>query len=437
MKVSVFGLGYVGAVSSACFANDGHEVIGVDLNADKVRLINDGRAPVIEAELPELIAAGVAAGRLRATTSVAEAVAETELSVVSVGTPSRANGSLNTAAVEKVAEEIGAALAGKSARHTVVIRSTVLPGTVAELVEPAIARTSGKAVGDEVGVCFNPEFLREGASVQDHYHPPFVLVGRRREEDADRVAELYAGVEAELLRVSVEAAEMVKYVCNAWHALKVAFGNEVGALAHAQGIDSWEVMDVFCRDTKLNISARYLKPGFAFGGSCLPKDLRALLYRAKELDLELPVLAGILPSNKLLIEQTVARILSLGKRRVGLLGLSFKAGTDDLRESPNVTLVEQLLGKGYDIRIYDRNVSMSTLVGANRAYIEQVIPHIGQLLCDEIDTVYDHAELLIIGNGDPEFRDAPRRAAGKAILDLVRVAAELDDLPDGYQGVSW
>lgn len=418
MKVSIFGLGYVGAVAAGCLARDGHEVIGCDASEAKVDMIRGGHAPVIEDQLDPLIAEGVASGRLRATTDAVAAVAETELSLVSVGTPSRANGSLDLTAVRRVAQDLGAAIAAKGGDHRVVLRSTVLPGTTREVLMPLLA----EAAGQPVPVCFNPEFLREGSSVKDFYSPPFTLVGADDRADAQAAARLYGAVSGDVILTALETAELVKYVCNAYHALKVAFGNEIGAFAKALGVDGYEVMQIFCRDDKLNCSPRYLMPGFAFGGSCLPKDLRALLYRARELDVELPLLGSVLPSNQVMVQRAVDWVLSSGRPKVGLLGLSFKAGTDDLRESPLVTLTEALLGKGLDVRIYDQYVSLSQLVGANRAYLEQRLPHVANLLADDLEAVIDHGEVLIIGNNSPEFSDVPGRVGDKRVLDLVRLS---------------
>jgi GDP-mannose 6-dehydrogenase len=414
------------------------QVIGVDVNPTKVALINDGNSPVVEQGLTDIIGEAARSGRLRATTDVDEAVSQTDVSVISVGTPSRANGSIALAALQRVSEEIGHALAKKSERHVVVVRSTVLPGTVAGVVVPTIEVASGKRHQQSFGVCFNPEFLREGTSVQDHYHPPFTLVGHRNVADARTVAALYEKVDAEVLYTSFETAEMVKYVCNAFHALKITFANEMGILAQTLGVDSRQVMEFLCRDTKLNISPRYLRPGFAFGGSCLPKDVRALLYRARESDLELPLTRSILDSNRKQVDRVVDVVASLGRRKVSVLGLSFKAGTDDLRESPQVALTETLIGKGFDIRIYDNNVTLARLVGANKEYIQKEIPHISSLLLPDLAEVVRHGDILVIGNDSPEFgrlRELP--IAGKFIVDLVGIAG-LSDAPDiRYTGVAW
>ena len=437
MKLSVFGLGYVGCVSAACFAREGHEVVGVDVNATKVEIIRSGRSPIVEAGIDELIGEMVEAGRLRATTVSAEAVHDSEISLVCVGTPSNANGSLNLTYVKRVCQEIGAALEQKRGRHIVVIRSTMLPGTIESLVVPTLEVYSGKKAGHDFGVCINPEFLREGTSLKDFYAPPFTLIGADEEDTAASLRRLYAGIDAPLFVVGTKTAEMVKYACNCFHALKVSFANEIGNIAAALGIDSHQVMDVFCHDMKLNLSPYYLKPGFAFGGSCLPKDLRALQYKAKELDVDVPVLSSILPSNRRQIERAFEMVMSTGKKRIGILGFSFKAGTDDLRESPMVALIEALIGKGMQLAIYDRDVSLARLFGANKEYIEREIPHISQLMRARIDEVLEHAEVLVIGNKAEEFRAIDSRLrSGQTVIDLVRLFE--DRVSDGsYHGICW
>jgi len=438
MKVSVFGLGYVGSVSAASFAADGHTVVGVDVNPDKVASLNEGRSPIVEKGLDELIQTAVANGSLRATTSTDEAVHGTDLSLLCVGTPSRKNGSLDLAYLERVCEQIGTALKSKSDYHVVVVRSTVLPGTTHELVIPTLERTSGKKYGIGFGVTVNPEFLREGTAIQDFRHPPLTLVGHNYKSDAAPTEALYARVQAPLVNTSIRTAEMMKYASNTWHALKVCFANEIGNLCKRLEIDSHEVMDIFCRDEKLNLSAYYMKPGFAFGGSCLPKDVRALQYRAKEVDLDIPVIQSILGSNRLQIQHALDQVMESGKKRVGLLGFSFKAGTDDLRESPIVILAEVLLGKGYELRIYDKNVSIARLVGANKEYINNQIPHLSSLLCETIDEVLDKSDVIVVGNAAPEFSDAlTRTRADQLIVDLVRVKTDRAEIPGQYQGICW
>ena len=438
MNVSVFGLGYVGSVSAASFAADGHTVVGVDVSPEKVASLNEGRSPIVEKGLDELIRDNAANGRLRATTSTAEAVNATDLSLICVGTPSRRNGSLDLTYLERVCEQIGGALRDKPAYHVVVVRSTVLPGTTHEVVIPALERTSGKKYGTGFGVTVNPEFLREGTAINDFRHPPLTLVGHNYQSDAQPTQALYDKVEAPLVSTSIRTAEMIKYASNTWHALKVCFANEVGNLCKRLEIDSHEVMDIFCRDTKLNLSSYYMKPGFAFGGSCLPKDVRAMQYRAKEVDLDMPVIQSILGSNQLQIQHALDMVLETGRKRVGLLGFSFKAGTDDLRESPLVILAEALLGKGYELSIYDRNVSLARLVGANKDYINKQIPHLSSLLADTTDEVLARSEVLVVGNASPEFAEAlTRTRPDHVIVDLVRLPVDRAAIAGDYRGICW
>jgi GDP-mannose 6-dehydrogenase len=438
MRVSVFGLGYVGAVSCGCFANDGFEVIGVDVNPLKVGLMNEGRSPIVEERIGDLLATAVRTGRLRATTDVEEAVLSSDVSVVSVGTPSSASGRISLDAVARVSEEIGHAIAKKRDRHLVVVRSTVLPGSIRGVVVPALERASGKRLGDDFGVCFNPEFLREGSSVEDHYNPPYTLIGAADPRDGEQAALLYAKVPAPVYHVTFETAEMVKYACNAFHALKITFANEIGMLAQACEVDSHAVMGLVCADTKLNISPKYLMPGFAFGGSCLPKDVRALLYRAREADVELPMMQSMLTSNRHQIDRAISMVLQLKRRRIGILGISFKAGTDDLRESPLVVLTEALIGKGLDVRIYDSEVSLARLVGANKEYIEREIPHIASLLVDDLSAVVAHGEVLVIGNGSPAFRGLCEHCRpGQVVVDLARIPGLAECPQIEYRGISW
>ena len=438
MRIAVFGLGYVGIVSAACLARDGHQVIGVDPQREKVDLVNSGRTPIVEQYVGELVGEGVAAGRLAATTSAAEAVAKSEMSLVCVGTPSRKNGSLDVGAVERVCEEIGAAVRAGGVSHTVVIRSTILPGTMRGLVIPALERAAGPAASDLLKVANNPEFLRESTAVYDYDNPPKTVVGAADPATAERVLALYEALPGPKIATRLEVAEMVKYADNAWHATKVAFANEIGNIAKAAGVDSWEVMDIFCRDEKLNISSYYLRPGFAFGGSCLPKDVRALAYKGRELDLELPLLNALLPTNAAQVERALELVAASDRRRIAFLGISFKSGTDDLRESPQVALVERLIGKGYDLRIYDRNVHLARLVGANRTYIEEVIPHIADILSDDLAGTVAHGDLVVIGNGAPEFKGlAELMRPDQQVLDLVRVAGLREALGKRYDGVNW
>ena len=437
MRVCVLGLGYVGAVSAGCLAQEGHDVLGVDPEPRKVDLINAGKSPIIEKDIGQIIERQVAAGRLAATVDGIDAVQRSDLALVCVGTPSRGNGDIELKYVKRVCEEIGEALRYHHGAPAVVIRSTMLPGTMRELVIPTLEAASGRRAGVEFGVCINPEFLREGSAVHDYYHPPKTVVGEFNRASGDLVASLYARIGAPLIRTDIETAEMVKYADNAWHALKVAFANEIGSLCKSLRVDSHAVMDIFCQDTKLNLSPYYLRPGFAFGGSCLPKDLRALLYKAKTLDVSLPVLGAVLPSNAQQIDRAVQAVIEQENRRVGILGLSFKAGTDDLRESPVVELAERLIGKGYELRIYDRNVSLATIHGANRDYILHRIPHLARLMAPSLEEVLEHGQTLVIGNSAPEFSDIPRRLNdGQTIIDLVRVC-DSRSVSGVYEGICW
>ena len=436
MKISVFGLGYVGVVSAGCLAGDGHEVIGVDTNPDKVRLINDGRSPIIERDIAAIIADAVQAARLSATADAAQAVAATTLSLVCVGTPSAADGALNLDYVRSVCEEIGTALRSVDHFHVVAVRSTMLPGSVESVVIPALEAFSGRSAGRDFGVCINPEFMREGSSVDDYRHPPKIIIGESDDRAGDIVAALYAQIDAPLIRTSLRVAEVAKYADNAWHALKVGFANEIGNICKASGIDSHEVMDIFCRDTKLNISPSYLRPGFAFGGSCLPKDVRALLHRAASLDVPAPILQSILPSNAVQVARGVEMVVAAGNARVGVMGLSFKAGTDDLRESPMVELIERLIGENYEVRIHDDNVRLAGLVGANRDYILNHIPHISGLLVDDPEELVAHSDTIVIGNAGADVATLLQTLpADKHVIDFIRVENAAG--AGGYEGICW
>lgn len=437
MRVSVFGLGYVGTVTGACLARQGHTVIGVDPSETKVDLINRGRSPIIERDVGELIAEAVAAGRMRATVSAEEAVSASDLSLICVGTPSQSNGALDLGFVRSVCQQIGSALARKTHPHVVVMRSTVLPGTMQAEVLPLLEQSSGKRAGVDFGVCNNPEFLREGSAVHDYYHPPKTVIGQTDGASGDRLLQLYEGIEGPVIRTDVATAEMVKYVDNVWHALKVGFANEIGVLSKALGVDGHAVMGIFCQDRKLNLSEYYLKPGFAFGGSCLPKDVRALNYRARSLDVAMPILGSILPSNELQTQRGVELVMKQPGRRVGVLGFAFKAGTDDLRESPVVDLIERLIGKGYEVVLFDRNVSLARLFGANREFIERHIPHIARLMVQSVDAVLEHAQTIVIGNDDPAFAKVGERLRpDQRIVDLVRIAGGIED-DSRYAGICW
>jgi GDP-mannose 6-dehydrogenase len=436
MRISIFGLGYVGAVSAGCLASEGHEVIGVDPYQTKVDLINKGVTPIIEKDIGEMIAKTAAEGKLRATMDVREAVMGSDISLICVGTPSQINGNLDLSYVRRVCEEIGAAIKEKDSFHVVVGRSTMLPGSMLNVVIPSLEQASGKKSGVDFGVCNNPEFLREGTAVYDYYHPPKTVIGESDSRAGDMLVELYKHMDAPMIRTDLETAEMVKYTDNNWHALKVTFANEIGNICKAVGIDGHKVMEIFCQDTKLNLSPYYMKPGFAFGGSCLPKDVRALTYKGRSLDLELPVLSAIMPSNLHQIEKAIEMVTNKGKRKVGILGFAFKAGTDDLRESPIVDVIERLIGKGYELKLYDKNVNLAALTGANRDYILNHIPHISKLMVESMQEVMDFAETIVIGNGAEEFKPVPTSLKpGQVVVDLVRISKEMSSAQ--YDGICW
>jgi GDP-mannose 6-dehydrogenase len=425
LRISIFGLGYVGAVSAGCLAAEGHQVLGVDPLADKVDLINRGHSPIVEAEIDGIIEETVRAGNLRATQDPTAAIHETDLSFICVGTPSQPNGNLDLRYIRRICEQIGNALRTKTDRHTIVIRSTILPGTMQKVVIPTLEDSSGKKAGEGFGICNNPEFLREGSAVKDFRSPPKTVIGELDQASGELLASLYEHVQAPIIRTDLSTAEMIKYVDNSWHALKIGFANEIGNLCDSFGVDADAVMNIFCQDKKLNISPAYLKPGFAFGGSCLPKDLRALSYQAKVHDLQLPILSAVLPSNEMQIVRGVKLVMDSGSPRVGVLGFSFKAGTDDLRESPVIEVIERLIGKGYDLRIYDRNVNIAALVGANRDFILNHIPHISKLMVPSIDEVVAHAQTIVIGNRDPEFSQIQAKLReDQCLVDFVRITRQ-------------
>ncbi len=436
MKINIYGMGYVGAVSAACLATSGHEVTGIDVDRTKVDMINSGKSPIVEPGLSDLLQSAARAGKLSAT---ADNPPQADISVVCVGTPSNENGSLNYTHVLKVAEQIGDFLRAWSSYHVVNIRSTVLPGTVEKMIVPILEEHSGKRAGADFGVAMNPEFMREGSSIEDYRNPAFTLIGEFDQRSGDRVELMYGELIAPVIRTKIKVAEMLKYACNAFHAMKVAFANEIGNICKKMNIDSHKVMDILCKDKKLNISPYYLKPGFAFGGSCLPKDLRAIAYKAKEMDLETPVLSSILKSNRKQIDVAFDLVRRNGAKKVGFLGLSFKPDTDDLRESPVVDLVERLIGKGYSVSIFDKEVAMAKIFGANKKYIETVIPHVGTLMKDSADEVVADSEVVVVGNNCDDHRDALRRANGnnRYIVDLVRIAESDKDFDCGYEGICW
>ncbi|MFN8580283.1 MAG: UDP-glucose/GDP-mannose dehydrogenase family protein [Gemmatimonadaceae bacterium] len=437
-QLSVFGLGYVGCVSAACFAKAGHKVVGVDVSQAKVDMINAGLATIVEQGIAELVAEVHAAGRLRATTSVSDAVQATSISLICVGTPSRPNGALDLSYVERVCAQIGEALRTKKDRHTIVIRSTVLPGSTQEIAAAAVERASGLKANVDFGIAMNPEFLREGTSIKDFYDPPFTVIGTEDPRTAEAIAALYTGLSAPLHTVATRVAEMLKYACNCFHGLKVGFANEIGNVCKALGVDSHEVMRIFCEDTKLNISPYYLKPGFAFGGSCLPKDLRGVTYRAKQLDIDTPILRATLAGNEQQITRAYEMVMATGNKRVGVLGLAFKAGTDDMRESPMVTLIERLIGKGIQLTIYDKEVTSARLIGANKEYVEREIPHIWSLMRPTIADVLGACDTVIIGNGSKEFRSIePELRDGQIVIDLVRAFGTRQSDGTRYEGICW
>jgi GDP-mannose 6-dehydrogenase len=438
MRISVFGLGYVGTVSAACLAQLGHEVIGVDVNANKVQMIQNGQSPVLEAEIGQIIGEQTRANRLQATQDGTWAFSQSDISLICVGTPGKANGAIDLTYVQRVFEEIGEYLATKSTFHWIILRSTVLPGTTEKSLIPLLEKKSGKSAGKDFGICFNPEFLREGSSVWDFFNPPKTVLGLLCTEDKLPLFAEYESLPGPVIKTSILEAELVKYLDNVFHALKICFANEVGRVCQALKVDSHDLMNIFIQDTKLNISPVYLKPGFAFGGSCLPKDTRALLYLAKTLDLELPLLQAIMPSNEAQMREGLQMILKTNKKKVGILGLSFKAGTDDLRESPLVFLAENLLGKGFELKIYDPHVFLGNLFGTNKDFIERVIPHLGQFLTPDLEVLVAESDIIVIGSKIPgltslwEFiRD------DQLIIDFIRLAPDQRGSKGNYQGISW
>jgi GDP-mannose 6-dehydrogenase len=438
MRISIFGLGYVGAVSLACLARDGHHVVGVDVDTAKLDLIRAGRTPVVEEGMIELMAKVSGNGRVHVTTDTAQAVRDTEMSLICVGTPSAGNGSQDQSALMRLSAELGRAMRDLDRRHLLVYRSTIVPGTVDDLLTPVVAREAGREAGDGFEVAFQPEFLREGSSVRDYDHPPYTVVGAARPEPVQTLHQLFGHLPCDFHATSVRTAEMIKYCCNNFHALKITFANENARLAEALGVDPFEVMDLVCRDTRLNISRAYLRPGFAFGGSCLPKDLRATLYLAKQHDVELPMHAGILSSNRAHLEHALQKVLATGSRRIGIIGLAFKAGTDDLRESPAVFLAEQLVGKGAQLLIYDPEVHLSSLLGANRRFIERHLPHIGALVRKDLEEVVDASEVLVLGLNDRHTIETLKRIARpeQTVIDLAHVGSR-DGLRARYVGLAW
>ncbi|MFI8382076.1 nucleotide sugar dehydrogenase [Pseudomonas sp. NPDC079086] len=436
MRISIFGLGYVGAVCAGCLSARGHHVIGVDISANKIDLINNGKSPIVEPGLEALLQQGLASGNLRGTTDVADAVLNSDVSFICVGTPSKKNGDLELNYIEGVCREIGLAMRGKTERHTVVVRSTVLPGTAKNVVLPILQDCSGKQAGGDFGLAVNPEFLRESTAIKDYDFPPMTVIGELDQASGDLLEAIYSELDAPIIRKSIDVAEMIKYTCNVWHATKVTFANEIGNIAKAAGVDGRDVMDVICQDHKLNLSKYYMKPGFAFGGSCLPKDVRALSYRAGAMDVDAPLIGSLMRSNAIQVQNAFDIIAGYDKRKVALLGLSFKAGTDDLRESPLVELAEMLIGKGYDLSIFDRNVEYARVYGANKDYIESKIPHVSSLLSSDFDAVVDNADIIVLGNSDMHFAPLAQQALhGKHVVDLVGFMPTASRA--GSEGICW
>ncbi|MFN0161172.1 MAG: nucleotide sugar dehydrogenase [Burkholderiales bacterium] len=438
MKISVFGLGYVGAVSCGCLPELGHEVVGVDVNPQKVAMISAGQSPVVEENINELISSAVATGRLRATADLAAAIRDTEVSLISVATPSKPNYAPDLSAVLAVVRDIGRALRDKPSHHTLVLRSTVPPGTTEELILPALEEAAGRRVGDRLSLVFNPEFLREGSSVKDFHQPPQTIIGSLDEAGYVALERMYAGLPGAMVRTTCRVAESVKYLCNVFHALKIVFANEAGSVLKACGLDSREVLKLFCQDTQLNISSAYLRPGFAFGGSCLPKEVKGFMTLAREHGVDIPALGGLLESNEEHIRRAYDLIARDGRRKIALFGLAFKPGTDDMRDSPLVLLAERLLGKGFDISIFDRNVKLSRLLGKNKDFVDREIPHLDRLLRDTPEAALADAQVIVIGHADKEARAAiVARAAGTRIVDLSGYA-ELRGLAGSeYEGICW
>jgi GDP-mannose 6-dehydrogenase len=438
MRISIFGMGYVGCVTGACFADMGHKVIGIEPNPVKVDLINSGKSPIVEKDLDALMAKVVQDGSFRATSDWAQAIKDSDLALVCVGTPSRSNGSIDLRFVQRVCEQIGTAMAQRTGRFTVVIRSTVMPGTMHTLVIPTLEKFSGKKAGNDFGLCMHPEFLREGTSIHDFYNPPKTVIGEFDAASGQPLAELYKDTPGPLIRTDLKVAEMVKYADNCFHAVKVTFANEIGNICKEANIDSHAVMNIFCQDTKLNLSPYYLKPGFAFGGSCLPKDLRAITHEARSLDVEVPMLNAVLESNSRQISRVTNKLAGYKGRSLGFLGLSFKGGTDDLRSSPIVETVETMLGKGFEIRIFDQHVSLAKLMGANKEYIEKEIPHLSKLMCQSAQELIEKSDVVVVSHRDESFKQGLKQLrSGQVLIDLVRIAERSELNGCEYYGICW
>jgi GDP-mannose 6-dehydrogenase len=438
MRISIFGIGYVGAVSSGCLSELGHSVVGVDVSPEKVAMLSAGQSPIVEAEIGELIATNVAKGQLTATTDVAEAIASSDISFIAVGTPSAADGSVSLRAIDAVLASIGTAIAAKSGQHTVVMRSTVPPGTAETRAIPALEASSGRTLGQGLHYYSNPEFLREGTAVRDFHAPAMTLIGAPEGDDAPVLRQLYAPISAPVQVVPYKVAESAKHLSNVYHAVKLAFANEAGAVLAAMGVDAREAFRIFCEDRILNVSAAYLRPGFAFGGSCLPKDTRSFLALADQHGIAAPFLQQVLPSNNAVVERAFAAITAHGRKKVAMFGLAFKSGTDDLRESPYVALTERLIGRGYDLRIFDRSVNVATLLGANRSYIEREIPHIERLMAKDVADAVADAGIIVIGHVAGEDRRRLLEALdGQVVIDLAGISALASHEGIIYQGLCW
>lgn len=441
MKISILGLGYVGCVSAACLAELGHTVVGLDVDERKLKPLREGRSPIVEPRLAELVRRGVEEGRLTVTDNYEAVVMDTEISLVCVGTPSMKDGGPNLDYTKRVCHQIAGVIARKGDFHTVVFRSTVPPGTVENELIPIIEAGSGKSEGEGFGVCFNPEFLREACAVQDFYNPPKIVVGERTpgSRAGDALLGLYESIDAPVARTDIRISEMVKYADNCFHAIKVCFANEIGNLCKALGVpDSHEVMEIFCLDTQLNLSPYYLKPGFAFGGSCLPKDLRAVVRMSSQTGVPCPVLSAAMPSNQLQIERAIAYIRQTGKKKVGVLGMSFKAETDDLRESPIVQVVSTLIGKGYELSIYDRNISWQELFGSNLGFLEHELPYAEKLRAGTVDELLARSDVIVVANPAEEFKDVPAKMReDQVMVDLVRIVDDPATVRGTYIGISW
>jgi GDP-mannose 6-dehydrogenase len=438
VKISIFGLGYVGAVSLGCLARDGHEVTGVDIDQVKLDLITEGQTPIIEEGMADLMSDVAKSGLVNVTQDVNAAISNSEISFICVGTPSAANGSQNQSALVRLSKQLGLAIANKDDYHIFVLRSTVTPGTLEDIIRPIIEENSGKKDGVDFDLCFQPEFLREGSSIKDYDNPPYTVIGSNSDRASNKIRDLFGHLPCEFHVCSIKTAEMLKFCCNDFHALKITFANEVGRLSQSLGVDPHEVMGLICKDTQLNISPVYLKPGFSFGGSCLPKDLRATVHMAKMRDVEVPMLTGILQSNKIHTEHAINEVLETGKRKVGMIGLSFKSGTDDLRESPMVTITEQFIGKGVELAIYDPEVNLSRLLGANKHYINESIPHIGELMVDDCEELIRNCDVLVVGLNDNALVDLIHKTVRpeQVILDLVNIPKH-ETLDCDYRGVCW